>query len=199
MNRALALAGAMTLAAATAFTATPALAAATVTTRVANLAVTPTTVTKGSSITLKGQAQKLAKTWTATPGASVVVFFDADGSAPNTAQRTLKADARGNFATSMAPQASGYWSVQLKATSTNKASTSTRVYVKVTAPAPSRGSAIVMPKGSVNCPSWAPIKGNASSHIFHRPGQRFYAKTHPEMCFSTPAAAIKAGYRASKI
>ena len=42
MNRALALAGATTLAAATAFTATPALAAATVTTRVANLAVTLT-------------------------------------------------------------------------------------------------------------------------------------------------------------
>ena len=198
MNRALALAGATTLAAATAFTATPALAAATVTTRVANLAVTPTTVTKGSSITLKGQAQKLAKTWTATPGASVVVFFDADGSAPNTAQRTLKADARGNFATSMAPQASGYWSVQLKATSTNKASTSTRVYVKVTAPAPSRGSAIVMPKGSVNCPSWAPIKGNKESMIYHQPWNQAYGRTKAEECFAYPSDAEAAGYRAAK-
>lgn len=195
MNRAYTLTGVAALTAATTLSAAPATAAATVTTRVASYAVTPTTVVKGKTITVRGQAQKLVKTWVATPGATAVVYFDADGSTPNKAQRTLKADAKGNFATSIAPATSGYWSVQLAATSTNKASVSTRVYVKVTA-APA--SVVHMPKGSMNCPSYAPIKGNASSHIFHMPGQSAYAKTKPEMCFSTPAAAIKAGFRAAK-
>lgn len=50
-----------------------------------------------------------------------------------------------------------------------------------------------------NCPSWAPIKGNASSMIYHMPGQRFYKKTQPEDCFSTEAAARAAGYRKAKV
>jgi hypothetical protein len=49
-----------------------------------------------------------------------------------------------------------------------------------------------------NCPSWAPIKGNANSMIYHMPGGRWYAKTKPEQCFSTQAAAQAAGYRAAK-
>ncbi len=49
-----------------------------------------------------------------------------------------------------------------------------------------------------NCPSWAPIKGNASSMIYHMPGGRWYAKTKPEQCFSTQAAARAAGYRPAK-
>ncbi|WP_336660866.1 sunset domain-containing protein [Leucobacter sp. USHLN153] len=51
--------------------------------------------------------------------------------------------------------------------------------------------------GSWNCPAWAPIKGNASSMIYHVPGGAFYSRTNPEECFSTPRAAEKAGYRAS--
>lgn len=54
------------------------------------------------------------------------------------------------------------------------------------------------PISAWNCPSWAPIKGNASSHIYHLPGGRWYTRTKPEICFSSVAAAKHAGYRASK-
>ncbi|WP_437124365.1 sunset domain-containing protein [Arthrobacter horti] len=40
-----------------------------------------------------------------------------------------------------------------------------------------------------NCPSWASIKGNAPSRIYHLPGQRYYSRTTPEICFATEAAA----------
>lgn len=50
-----------------------------------------------------------------------------------------------------------------------------------------------------NCPSWAPIKGNASSMIYHMPGQAFYDRTKPEDCFRTESAARAAGYRKAKV
>lgn len=48
-----------------------------------------------------------------------------------------------------------------------------------------------------NCPSWAPIKGNASSMIYHMPSGAYYSRTNPEMCFTTEKAAKQAGYRRS--
>lgn len=53
------------------------------------------------------------------------------------------------------------------------------------------------PTGST-CPAGFPVKGNASSMIFHTPGGAFYAKTRPEVCFRTPQDAQQAGYRASQ-
>ena len=50
-----------------------------------------------------------------------------------------------------------------------------------------------------SCPSWAPIKGNADSMIYHLPTGRYYAVTHPEVCFRTETAAVAAGYRKSKL
>ncbi|MFD5599469.1 hypothetical protein ACFWHR_05375 [Leucobacter sp. NPDC058333] len=66
----------------------------------------------------------------------------------------------------------------------------------------SKGSARVKypsrtPGQGWNCPAWAPIKGNASSHIYHVPGGAYYNRTKPEECFSTTWAAEAAGYRAS--
>ena len=58
---------------------------------------------------------------------------------------------------------------------------------------PSRTS----PIGGWNCPAWAPIKGNASSMIYHVPGGAFYDRTKPEECFASEAAAQNAGYRRS--
>jgi hypothetical protein len=52
--------------------------------------------------------------------------------------------------------------------------------------------------GGYSCPAGYPVKGNADSMIYHVRGGAFYAKTKPEECFSTTAAARKAGYRASK-
>lgn len=48
-----------------------------------------------------------------------------------------------------------------------------------------------------NCPSYAPIKGNASSMIYHMPGGAYYDRTKPEECFATRTDAERAGYRAS--
>ena len=50
-----------------------------------------------------------------------------------------------------------------------------------------------------SCPSYAPIKGNADSMIYHRPGQRYYDATNPEECFRNGASAEAAGYRAAKV
>ena len=50
-----------------------------------------------------------------------------------------------------------------------------------------------------DCPSWAPIKGNADSGIYHVPSGRYYERTRPEECFRTEAAAVAAGYRKSKL
>jgi len=57
------------------------------------------------------------------------------------------------------------------------------------------------PVSAYHCPSWAPVKGNRSSSgdwIYHVKGGRWYDVTKPEECFTTTAAARKAGYRASK-
>jgi len=48
------------------------------------------------------------------------------------------------------------------------------------------------------CPASAPIKGNASSMIYHVPGGEFYDRTNPKKCFATEGPARAAGYRASK-
>jgi len=61
-----------------------------------------------------------------------------------------------------------------------------------------------LPAGSVagsgesECAEGYPIKGNASSMIYHLPGQSSYDNTIPEICFATEEDAAAAGYRASK-
>jgi NAD(P) transhydrogenase subunit alpha len=52
--------------------------------------------------------------------------------------------------------------------------------------------------GSSDCPADYPIKGNASSAIFHEPASASYGRTIPEICFNSVAAAEAAGYRASR-
>lgn len=54
------------------------------------------------------------------------------------------------------------------------------------------------PYSSGDCPSWAPIKGNGNSGIYHVPGGAYYDVTNAEECFATESAARNAGYRASK-
>lgn len=66
-----------------------------------------------------------------------------------------------------------------------------------TPPPPSRPSSTA-PISAWDCPSWAPIKGNASSMIYHMPGGTYYSRTKPEQCFSTESAARAAGYRPAK-
>lgn len=63
----------------------------------------------------------------------------------------------------------------------------------------SGGGSSVAPLAGGECPASAPIKGNADSMIYHRPGQAYYDVTVAEECFATGAAAVSAGYRAAKI
>ena len=56
----------------------------------------------------------------------------------------------------------------------------------------------VYSNASWKCPSGYPIKGNASSMIYHVPGGAFYGRTNPEECFASASAARAKGYRASK-
>jgi hypothetical protein len=51
--------------------------------------------------------------------------------------------------------------------------------------------------GSPTCPEAFPIKGNASSQIYHQPGGASYAQTMAEICFASPRDAEAAGYRAA--
>ena len=50
--------------------------------------------------------------------------------------------------------------------------------------------------GTNVCPEAYPIKGNASSMIYHVPGRSTYDRTIPEFCFATIEAAEAAGFRA---
>ena len=50
--------------------------------------------------------------------------------------------------------------------------------------------------GSATCPDEFSIKGNASSRIYHLPGEPSYAQTIAEICFATEEDAKAAGFRA---
>ncbi|MGH2614730.1 MAG: Re/Si-specific NAD(P)(+) transhydrogenase subunit alpha [Thermomicrobiales bacterium] len=52
--------------------------------------------------------------------------------------------------------------------------------------------------GSQDCPTDFPIKGNASSLIYHEPESSSYGQTIPELCFATASEAEAAGFRASR-
>ena len=174
-------------------------AAATLTTRISGFAAGPATVAKGKAVTYSGQVQRLSgKSWVRTGPVTVSVYFDPDGSAPQKLVRTLKTNATGAFKSSAASTATGKWSVQLAAQGSYKGSWSAARTVKVTAPKPALKPAVAQPVSKWNCPSWAPIKGNAPSGIYHLRGQAYYDRTTPEQCFATESAAVKAGYRRSK-
>ncbi len=49
-----------------------------------------------------------------------------------------------------------------------------------------------------NCPSTHPIKGNASSKIYHLRSDDYYERTMPEDCFATEADAQTASYRRAR-
>jgi len=173
--------------------AVPASAAPTITTRVASFSAAPAKVYAGNAITLQAQIQRLAgKNWVKTGVLSLGIYFDPDGAKPNALVRTVKTNATGYLKVSQVPSVSGRWSVRLPATASYKASNSSQIYVSVV-------SAVAKPISKNACPSWAPIKGNKQSHIYHLPGQRFYKKTNPELCFANETAAVKAGYRKSKV
>jgi hypothetical protein len=52
--------------------------------------------------------------------------------------------------------------------------------------------------GTATCPPGFPIKGNATSRIYHEPGQSSYPPTIAEFCFASAEAAEAAGFRQSR-
>ena len=52
--------------------------------------------------------------------------------------------------------------------------------------------------GSKECPPEYPIKGNADSRIYHRPGDSSYAATIAELCFASAEDAEAEGFRPRK-
>ena len=66
------------------------------------------------------------------------------------------------------------------------------------APAADLPHGAVAGTGETDCAEGFPIKGNASSMIYHVPGSSSYDRTIPEMCFATEDDAVAAGYRPSK-
>ena len=170
--------------------------------RVASFSAGPATVVKGKTITVAAQAERSAgKVWAKTSTVTATVYFDADGAVPNKALRTLKSNSTGYLKTTFTAAASGKWSIRWSTQGYLAAASSVQKYVKVVpAPKPVAAKATsAKPASKWNCPSWAPIKGNAPSKIYHMKGQRFFTRTTPEICFSTESAAKKAGYRKSKV
>lgn len=66
------------------------------------------------------------------------------------------------------------------------------------APASDVPAGAVAGAGAGDCPPEFPVKGNAQSRIFHTPESRVYGQTIAEFCFSTPEAAIAAGFQPPK-
>ncbi len=50
--------------------------------------------------------------------------------------------------------------------------------------------------GTTDTPDGYPVKGNASSMIYHLPSFPSYKSTKAEFCFATEQDALNAGYRA---
>jgi ribosomal protein S6 len=61
-----------------------------------------------------------------------------------------------------------------------------------------------IPEGAIRgnengeCPEDFPIKGNASSKLYHSPGSPSYKRTVPEFCFASTEAAETAGFNPTK-
>ena len=62
----------------------------------------------------------------------------------------------------------------------------------------SRGDGFVQVDGMQQCPDGYPIKGNASSGIYHVPGSASYERTIPEICFESIDIATANGFRAAR-
>lgn len=60
---------------------------------------------------------------------------------------------------------------------------------------PAEGNGWIHASADGGCPERFPIKGNASSRIYHLPGEPSYEATNPEICFASEEAAAALGYR----
>jgi hypothetical protein len=69
---------------------------------------------------------------------------------------------------------------------------------ETTAISATQGKDWIKVNGEKSCPPEFPIKGNATSRIYHLPGGPTYEATIPEFCFANEEAAVGLGYRPRK-
>jgi hypothetical protein len=128
-----------------------------------------------------------AKTGSWTPGTSFSYRWYANGASISGATGATLAVSAGMAGKRISVMVTGTKAGYLTASKTSSATAAIGY--------PSRTA----PTGTWTCPSWAPIKGNADSMIYHMPYGRYYDATNPEECFRTESAAVAAGYRKSKV
>jgi putative cell wall-binding protein len=128
-----------------------------------------------------------ANTGSWTPGTGFSYRWYANGTAISGASGASLAVSAGMVGKQISVKVTGTQSGYLTASKTSKATAAIGY--------PSRTA----PTGTWTCPSWAPIKGNADSMIYHMPYNRYYDATNPEECFRTESAAVAAGYRKAKV
>ncbi|WP_218221153.1 hypothetical protein [Nesterenkonia sp. Act20] len=144
----------------------------------------------GSAITGKTVSATVG-TW--TPSTSFAYQWRANGTAIKGATKKTYKISTSHAGKKLSVRVTGTKSGHTTLVRTS-ASTST---VKKAAPA-KRATSVKHTSSSWNCPKGYPIKGNASSRIYHVPSGSFYKRTNPEYCFATESAAKAAGYRKSK-
>jgi small subunit ribosomal protein S6 len=95
---------------------------------------------------------------------------------------------------------------QAEASGAARSATTEREAAQAEAPAePSQAETTTeVPEGAVagdgtnECPEDFPVKGNASSRLYHTPGSPSYNRTIPEFCFASVEAAEAAGFGPTK-
>jgi hypothetical protein len=70
-----------------------------------------------------------------------------------------------------------------------------RVYEELRSSLSAEGERWVRGLGGYETPRGFPVKGNASSRLYHMPGGRSYAVTMPEICFASADDARAGGFR----
>ena len=138
------------------------------------------TPTISGAATVGSQVRVSAGSW--TPGTALTYRWYRNGAAIAGAQGASYRITAGDRGASLTVAVTGKKSGYAAETRTSRA-TATVKYPSRTTPS------------GWNCPSWALIKGNASSMIYHLPGGASYTRTNPEECFATESAAQRAGYR----
>lgn len=160
----------------------------------ARLGCLTTSVPAISGSTIAGSTLRAsAGSW--TPGTTFRYQWLANGAAISGATSSTLGLTAGLVGRKISVRVTGSLTGYVSATATSRA-TAAVTAPKPTAPPPRPTR--TTPINGWDCPSWAPIKGNASSMIYHVRGGAFYDRTKPEECFSSEAAAKAAGYRKSK-
>ena len=137
---------------------------------------------------------------TARPGVAGVSTDDASVTAPDSAPTLSQVT---GAISGTVPESGSSTPAPLDSTTTERLGDAAAATTAPTAPPESESAAAsgpTLPSGAVagsetgECPADYPIKGNASSRIYHEPGRPSYEQTRPEFCFASVEDAERAGF-----